>query len=330
VLPDGAVTPETLGKSPGALPPPVAAAGVGAAGIAAVGVGGAGVAVVGVPAAGVAGAGVLALGVAGAGVPVVGVAGAAVPVVGVPVVGVPVVGVAGACVPAVGVPAACRAAAGVLGGVATVGAVNAGGGVTVFGGVAVGVVPGLPVASEPVLGAGAPGVVAGVVGVVGLVGATGAKRGVDGGGTGFGVGVTGWPADGVVDGDAIGAGAPLPGGWLEAGGWLAVTVLGGVAAVVVPGAPVGSEPVPGAGAAVVMGFGSDAGGAGIIGSAGGLPGDGVFLGGVTEGERLFPLSAPGVGVTIGPAFTSPVDADVPLTEGRAGRVGIGSCSPPVG
>jgi hypothetical protein len=305
VLPDGAVKPETPGELPGALPPPVAAAGVAAAGmaavgIAAVGVGGAGVAAVGVPAVGVAGA------------------------------GVPAVGVAGAGVPAVGVPAAGVAEAGVLGGVATVGAVNTVSGVTAFGGVAVGVVPGLPAASEPVLGAGAPRVVAGVVGVVGLVGATGAKRGVDGGGTGFRVGVTGWPADGVVDGDAIGAGAPLPGGWLEAGGWLAVTVLGGVAAVVVPGAPVGSEPVPGAGAAVVMGFGSDAGGAGIIGSAGGLPGDGVFLGGVAEGERLFPLSAPGVGVTIGPAFTSPVDADVPLTEGRAGRVGIGSCSPPVG
>jgi hypothetical protein len=151
--------------------------------------------------------------------------------------------------------------------VATVGAVNAVGGVTVFGGVAVGVVPGLPAASEPVLGPGAPGVVAGVVGVVGLVG------------------VTGWPADGVVDGDAIGAAALLPGGWLEAGGWPVVTLLGGVAAVLVPGAPPGSEPVPGAGASVVMGFGSGDGGAGIIGSAGGLPGDGVFLGGVAELER---------------------------------------------
>jgi hypothetical protein len=259
VLPDGAVTPETLA---GVLPPPVAAAGVAAAGVPVVGVGGAGVAAVGVPGA-------------GAGVPVVGV-----PAVGVPAVGVPVVGVAGAGVAAAGV-----AEAGVLGGVATVGAVNAVSGVTVFGGVAVGVVPGLPAASEPVLGAGAPGVVAGVVGVVGLVEATGAKRGVDGGGTGFRVGVTGWPADGVVDGDAIGAAASLPGGWLEAGGWLVVTVLGGVTAVVVPGAPPGSEPVPGAGASVVMGFGSGDGRAGIIGRAGGSPGGGVFLGGVAEGER---------------------------------------------
>jgi hypothetical protein len=104
------------------------------------------------------------------------------------------------------------AEAGVLGGVATVGVVNAVSGVTVFGGVAVVVVPGPPAASEPVLGAGAPGGVAGVIGVVGLVGATGAKCGVDGDGTGFRVGVTGWPADGVVDGDAVAAGAPLPGG----------------------------------------------------------------------------------------------------------------------
>jgi hypothetical protein len=104
------------------------------------------------------------------------------------------------------------AGAGVLGGVATVGVVNAVSGVTVFGGVAVVVVPGLPAASEPLLGAGALGGVAGVLGVVGLVGATGAKCGVNGDGTGFRVGVTGWPADGVVDGDAVGAGAPLPGG----------------------------------------------------------------------------------------------------------------------
>jgi hypothetical protein len=104
------------------------------------------------------------------------------------------------------------AGAGVLGGVATVGVVNAVSGVTVFGGVAVVVVPGLPAVSEPLLGAGALGGVAGVLGVVGLVGATGAKCGVNGDGTGFRVGVTGWPADGVVDGDAVGAGAPLPGG----------------------------------------------------------------------------------------------------------------------
>jgi hypothetical protein len=104
------------------------------------------------------------------------------------------------------------AGAGVLGGVATVGVVNAVSGVTVFGGVAVVVVPGLPAAPEPLLGAGALGGVAGVLGVVGLVGATGAKCGVNGDGTGFRVGVTGWPADGVVDGDAVGAGAPLPGG----------------------------------------------------------------------------------------------------------------------
>ena len=88
--------------------------------------------------------------------------------------------------------------------------------------------------------------------------------------------------------------------------------------VVVLGAPVGSEPVPGAGASVVMGFGSGDGGAGIIGSAGGLPGDGVFFGGVAEEEPLLPLSAPEVGVTIGPVFTFPVDADVPLPEDCAG------------
>ena len=88
--------------------------------------------------------------------------------------------------------------------------------------------------------------------------------------------------------------------------------------VVVLGAPVGSEPGPGAGASVVMGFGSGDGGAGIIGSAGGSSGDGVFSGGVAEGEPWFLLSVPGVGVTAGSASVFPVDADVPLTEGCAG------------
>ena len=301
MLPDGAVAPEALAESLGALPPVAAAA-----------VAGAGAAAVGAAAVAVAGAGVAAVGVPVIGVTAVGVAGAGVVVVGVPAGGAAVV-VAGAAVAAVGALADV-AVAGVLGGVAA----NPVSGVTVFGDVAVGVVPGLPAAAEPVLGAGVLGVVAGVVGAVGLVGATGSTRGVACDGSGFRVGVTAWPADGVVDGDAVGAGAPLPGGWLEAGGWLVVTVLGGVAVGVVPGAPDGSEPVPGAGASVVMGFGSGDGGAGIIGSAGGLPGDGVFFGGVAEEEPLLPLSAPEVGVTIGLAFTFPVDADVPLPEDCAG------------
>jgi len=74
-----------------------------------------------------------------------------------------------------------------------------------------------------------------------------------------------------------------------------------------------------------MGFGSGDGGAGIIGSAGGLPGDGAFFGGVAEEEPLLLLSAPEMGVTIGPAFTFPVDADVPLPEDCAGWLTGAGC-----